>query len=93
MQRVGDEYHFLLECPELQELRNDFLPHFFTTKPGMYKFQQLMSSQDGKVIINMFKCIKVDSTIFNYTYNINNNLPNYYIILTLLNISTNVCIF
>ena len=59
----------------------------------MYKFQQLMSSQDGKVIIKLFKSINVDSTIFNYTYNINNNLPNYYIIVPLLNISTNVYIF
>ena len=58
MQRVGDEYHFLLECPELQEMRNEFLPHFFTTNPDMYKFQQLMSSQDGKVIIKSFKFIK-----------------------------------
>ena len=29
MQRAVDEYHFLLECPELQELRNEFLPHAF----------------------------------------------------------------
>ena len=33
---------FLLERPELQELRNEFLPHFFTNNPDMYK--QLMSS-------------------------------------------------
>ena len=58
MQRVGDEYHCLLECPELQELRNEFLPHFFTNNPNMYNFQQLMSSQDGKVIIKLFTFIK-----------------------------------
>ena len=58
MQRVGDEYHLLLECPELQELRNEFLPHFFKNNPNMYKYQQLMSSQDGKVIIKLFKFIK-----------------------------------
>ena len=76
MQRVG-------------ELRNEFLPHFFTNNPNMYKFQQLMSSQDGKVIIKLFKFIKGG---FNYTYNINNNLPNHYINVPLLNLSTNVYI-
>ena len=49
---------FLLECPELQELRNEFLTHFLTNNPNMYKFQQLMSSQDGKMIIKLFKVIK-----------------------------------
>ena len=58
MQRVGDEYHFLLECPELQEMRNEFLPPFIKKNPNMYKYQQLMSSQDGKVIIKLFKFIK-----------------------------------
>ena len=59
MQRVGDEYHFLLKCPELREMRNEFLPHFFKNNPNMYKYQQLMSSQDGKVIIKLFKFIKL----------------------------------
>ena len=58
LKRVGDEYHFLLECPESQEMRNEFLPHFFKNNPNMYKYQQLMSSQDGKVIIKLFKFIK-----------------------------------
>ena len=36
----------------------NFCHTLFTNNPDMYKFQQLMSSQDGKVIIKLFKFIK-----------------------------------
>ena len=58
MQLAVDEYHFLSECPELQELRIHFCHTLFSNNPDMFKFHQLMSSHEGKVIIKLFKFIK-----------------------------------
>ena len=40
---VGDEFHFLFEYPELQDLRTELLPRFCHNKPKMLKLESLMT--------------------------------------------------
>ena len=64
---VGDEYHFLLECPALVNLRNKFIPKFFRTNPNFYKYSQLLSIKSGKLLLNLCKFIKEGLTFFKWS--------------------------
>ena len=61
---VGDEYHFLLECPALDNLRNKFIPAFYRKHPNFYKYSQLLSFKNGKKLLNLCKFIKEGLTLF-----------------------------
>ena len=45
---LGDEYHFLLVCKSLSDLRQRYIPEY----PSMYKFIALMSRDHVKTIRN-----------------------------------------
>ena len=45
MQRVEDEYHFLLECPKYDDLRRKYLPRHYVNYPNRYKFLNLISTE------------------------------------------------
>ena len=40
---VGDEFHFLFECPELHDLRTELLPRLCHNNPNMLKLGSLMT--------------------------------------------------
>ena len=40
---VGDEFHFLFECPELRDLCTELLPRFCHNNPNMLKLESLMT--------------------------------------------------
>jgi hypothetical protein len=40
---IGDEFHFIMECPKFDVLRSEYLPRKFTKKKSMFHFVQLMS--------------------------------------------------
>lgn len=41
---VGDEYHFLLTCPSLFNLRQKLLPKYYINQPNELKFKNLVNS-------------------------------------------------
>ena len=44
--QIEDEYHMCLVCPEYNELREKFIPKCFFDPPVMYKFCQLMETEN-----------------------------------------------
>ena len=58
MNRLGDEYHFVMECPALQNLRNQYLPRYYTNHPNFYKYTSLMNMSNRKKLLNFAKFIK-----------------------------------
>lgn len=56
--RLGDEYHFLLECSSLQNSREKLFPSTYCTRPNMIKFINLM--QNNSFYINIGKFIKAN---------------------------------
>ena len=55
---LGDEFHFLLECPALNDLRKKYIPKFYWQRPNMICLQQLMSLNNQQKQINLLKFIK-----------------------------------
>ena len=47
---VEDEYHFVILCPKYYELRVEYLPKIYYFKPSMYKFLELVNSNDFKLL-------------------------------------------
>lgn len=47
---LEDEYHFVIECPLYQELRQQYISPFYWKKPSMYKFVKLINSTNVKCI-------------------------------------------
>ena len=46
MQRVEDEYHFLLECPKYDDLRREYLPRYYVNYPNRCKYLNLISTEN-----------------------------------------------
>jgi hypothetical protein len=57
-QCIGDEYHFLLCCPSLQNLRNLYLPPYYCKYPSIDKFVSLMSTKYLPLIVKTATFIK-----------------------------------
>ncbi|XP_076449514.1 uncharacterized protein LOC143285948 [Babylonia areolata] len=51
--RVGAEYHFVMECPVIQNLRNQYLPKYYRTRPNFHKYATLMSISSQKKVTGM----------------------------------------
>ena len=62
--KLGDEYHFMLECNELVNLRKKFLPKFCHSNPNMFKLIKLLSTHDEKTLHNISIYIKKSMNVF-----------------------------
>ena len=56
MNKIEDEYHFLLVCPH-RELRSKYFKPYFCHWPTINKFESLLSSLHKKTICNVAKFI------------------------------------
>ena len=50
MKEIGDEYHYLFTCPVFKELRRKLLPKKCFTNPSMYKYKDLMNTENLKTL-------------------------------------------
>ena len=68
--KLGDKYHFLLECLSFQELRKRLIPKYYWNRPSMYKCVDLLRSNNKKVLKNLakfvFRCLYSNSVWFWY---------------------------
>ena len=64
LDKVGDEFHFILECPILNELRLKYIPQFYFRRPNFYKYSQLLSIQSKNKLLNLGKFLKEGLTYF-----------------------------
>ena len=56
--KIGDEFHFILECKALVDLRKKFIPKYYYNRPNVLKFNQLMSSDKISLLLNVAKFTK-----------------------------------
>ena len=58
MQRVEDEYQFLLECPKYDDLRREYLPRYYVNYPDRCKFLNFISTKNGITLqtLSLFVC-------------------------------------
>ena len=50
---LGDEYHYLMECKQLTNLRKKYLPKYYQSHPNFVKFTELLNSQQYDILINL----------------------------------------
>ena len=63
MGEVGDEYHFVMNCPVFQEDRDKFLPMINNDKSPS-AFIKLLKSDDIKILRGLAKFLKILFEIF-----------------------------
>ena len=52
-----DEYHLLIECSSYQEIRDRYIPNYFTRHPSMLKTIQLINTSSKKLIRGLGKFV------------------------------------
>ena len=62
---LGDEYHFICKCPFFSEPRAKYITPFYSNRPSMFKFCQLLNSNDAKLIRNLCRFIEIILHEFN----------------------------
>ena len=55
---IGDEFHFILECQALQELKSKYIQEYFWKYPNVYKLGSLLSSKSIPLILKTAKFVK-----------------------------------
>lgn len=63
-QDIGDEYHYLLICNNLKDIRKQYIKPYFYRRPNILKYEQLLNSKNMKILTSLAKFIK-------YIYDIN----------------------
>ncbi len=57
-EQLGDEFHMILECKSLVDLRKKYLPTFCLNSINMFKFSNVMNVTNNKQLINLSRFIK-----------------------------------
>ena len=56
---IGDEFHYLLECPFFQEDRVRYIKRFYYTHPNMDKMNKLFNETSNKDMFKLSKFIYI----------------------------------
>ena len=62
---IEDEFHFVLKCKTYNELRVKFIKRYFYVHTSMFKFLELLQSNNKYVLINLCKYITSANKIRN----------------------------
>ena len=67
---IEDEFHFVLKCKTFQGFRNCLIKPYYWQKPSMYKFIQLLSSNNIRQLCNprkyLFRSFKLRDELIVY---------------------------
>jgi hypothetical protein len=55
---VGDEFHYIFNCPSLSVERKLYIPNCYTKRPNANAFYYLFSTRKRSVLVNLYKYIK-----------------------------------
>ena len=55
---IEDVFHFICICPSYDRLRKKYLDKKYYVRPSVFKFNQLMNSDDGKQLLTLSRFIK-----------------------------------
>ena len=51
--KIGDEFHFILKCRELKDLRRKYLKAYCHKKTNVLKFHELLNSENKKELLSL----------------------------------------
>ena len=56
---IEDEFHIVLICPDYINLRNAYIPKYYSHRPSVLKFIELVQTQNTSLLIKLsIYCIK-----------------------------------
>ena len=55
---IEDEYHFVCVCPMYNDFRNKYIKHNYYIKPSVYKYLNLLKTEDKMELINLSLFVK-----------------------------------
>ena len=55
---IGDEFHYLLQCTVLNDLRKRYLSPYYRKHPSVIKMNQLFNKHSKVVLINICQYLK-----------------------------------
>lgn len=53
MNQLEDEYHFVMSCSLYTELRQKYISSYFRTRPNMYKFVSLITTENVQMLTKL----------------------------------------
>jgi hypothetical protein len=63
-QKLGDEYHYVLECSSLNDKRKQLLPKYFMKRHNVVKFFELLSTKKQSLLRKLCIFIKHINKVF-----------------------------
>ena len=63
--KLGDEFHYLFECPAFLKARNKYIDVSYTTRPNALKMYKLFNSSKMSILINLSKFCSIIMHRFN----------------------------
>ena len=54
---IEDEFHFIIQCNTYTDIRSKYLKPYYVRNPSMFKFLQLLSTENVKELCNLGKYI------------------------------------
>jgi hypothetical protein len=63
--QLGDEFHYLFQCRIFEHDRNLYLKPYYYRRPNIFKFDQLLNTNNQKEYNNLCKFVKI---IINYRF-------------------------
>ena len=64
---LEDEYHVICICPRYAAIRKQFIKPYYIIKPSMYKFNQLLQTENKKEMQMLAVCTKQIFTLHKET--------------------------
>ena len=55
---IEDEYHFIIICSKYSDIRKKYIAKYYLQRPSMYKFLELLSNKNHKILDNLAIFIK-----------------------------------
>ena len=53
LSRIGDEFHYLFECPKMETSRRKFIKSYYRIRPNTLKMYQLFNTECNKELLNL----------------------------------------
>ena len=58
LHKIGDEFHYMLECTYFDDTRNVYLPRGLTSRPNVNVFHDIMNSRDTQTILKWLNSVR-----------------------------------
>ena len=56
---IGENFHYLFVCSHFNSDRKQFLKPYFYKRPNMIKFKELLTTENGKLLIKLSDFVKI----------------------------------